>query len=650
MRPPQIGVKHGIQPLWRPNVRSLGLGIAALAMLAAAAVFTFATVFSQFAWYDDEGYMMLSIQGLLTGHPLYKEILTGYGPFYYCYEWLLHGPIALPLNHDITRALCAIHWLIASSLLGVAAFRFTRSVPIVLFVFMQAVFHLKALIAEPGHPQEIVVLLLALAVLVATNEVESKWTLRALAAIGAALAFTKINVGVFYGLALVLALASRTGIFQSHRVWFGLLLLSSSLLPAVLMRSNLGETWVRAYAWQVFASVVIAGTVAYLFNGKKTVSAVRILEVGFVFLSLLVFVLLTLWALGISPPLVIDSLVIAPSKINARFCIPLNAPYCAWSGLGGLIAAVVVLRRKERLDSARPLIIVVKAAYGVLGSLLLVADDKAQLGYLLPWAWLLLLPLRPNFKEGIPQPSFARTFLCLLAIWQGLQAYPVAGTQTAVATVLLTLVCSLCLHDAVTALRSEPRTFSILRSLSPRTPRLAEALIITSLLYLFVESWCNPFLAWRDYTSLPPAGLKGAGHLRLPEVQAERYQALTSYLRNESDTFITVPGFNSLYFWANKQPPTYFNISEVILLSEDQQAQVVARLGSYKHPLLVLNTTLLDKFRSGSWIQMKGPLKELIKYRCTEARQFGSFHVLAVSKDPQVVDGWTSTTSRANRF
>lgn len=615
-----------------PNVRSLCLGIAALATLAAAAVFTFATVFSQFAWYDDEGYMMISIQGLLGGHPLYKEILTGYGPFYYCYEWLLHGPIALPLNHDVTRALCAIHWLTASSLMGVTAFRLTRSLPIAVFIFMQAVLHLTSLIWEPGHPQEIVVMLLALAVLVATNELESKWTLRALAVIGAALAFTKINVGAFYGLALVLALASRTSSFQSHRAWFGFLLLSCSLLPLLLMRSNLGEAWVRVYAWQTFASVLIAGAVAYLFSGKMTVSAARILGVGFVFVSLVIIVLLTLWALGTSPRLVLDSLVIAPSKLSGSFCLPLYVPYCALSGLGALIAGVVVLARKERLDSARHLIIVAKAVYGVLGSLLLVADDKAQLGYLLPWAWLLLLPPRLGSQEAAPRPLFARTFLCLLAVWQGLQAYPVAGTQTAVATVLLILVCSLCLYDALTALGSEPRAFTILRSLPPRIPRLVEALLITFLLYLFVERWCNPFSAWRYYASLPTAGLQGAGHLHLPEVQVERYKALTSYLSDQSDTFITVPGFNSLYFWANKQPPTYFNFSEVILLSEEQQAQVVAKLGSYNHPLLVLNTN--------SWLQIpeKGPLKDLIKYRCTEARQFGSFHVLNITKDPHVVD------------
>ncbi|MGH2479171.1 MAG: hypothetical protein ACRDHW_05915, partial [Ktedonobacteraceae bacterium] len=333
------------------NVRSVGLGVAALAMLAAAAVFTFAIVFSQFAWYDDEGYLMISIQGLLEGHTLYKEILTMYGPFYYFYEWFLHGPLALPLNHDVTRALCAIHWLAASSLLGMTAFRLTRSMPICLFVFMQAVFHLTSLILEPGHPQEIVVLLLGLAVLVATNELGSKWTLRALAAIGAALVFTKINVGAFYGLALVLALACRAGLFQSHRAWFGLLLLSSSLVPVALMRWNLGEGWARVYAWQSCASVSIAGAVAYCFSGKKMVSVARILEVGFIFLSLLLAVLLTLWSLGTSPPFVLNSLVIDASKVSLKFCIPLKVPFCAWSGLGAVIAAVVVLARKDRLES-----------------------------------------------------------------------------------------------------------------------------------------------------------------------------------------------------------------------------------------------------------------------------------------------------------
>src|SRR5262245_35624805 len=112
-----------------PGTRSTSLfrALATIAVVSIAAAYAYCRCFSWFSPYDDEGFMMVSVQGMLEGHALYDAVFTGYGPFYYLYELLVHSALALPVTHDATRWLCLAHWLIASSVLGLAGARMTRS-------------------------------------------------------------------------------------------------------------------------------------------------------------------------------------------------------------------------------------------------------------------------------------------------------------------------------------------------------------------------------------------------------------------------------------------------------------------------------------------------------------------------------------------
>ncbi len=60
----------------------------------------------------------------------------------------------------------------------------------------------------------------------------------------------------------------------------------------------------------------------------------------------------------------------------------------------------------------------------------------------------------------------------------------------------------------------------------------------------------------RQYAALTPLNLPGASRLRLIDRQAHLYQELVQPLsRPEIETFLTFPGLNSLYFWAQKDSP-----------------------------------------------------------------------------------------------
>jgi hypothetical protein len=111
----RMGRGHEFARLPAPIIILVGL-----ICLAIAGIYAYSIIFSQFAFYDDEGFMMTSVRGFLEGHALYDKVFTWYGPFYYFYKWILHGLGQLPLSHDLTGLLCLIHWLAASTILAAA--------------------------------------------------------------------------------------------------------------------------------------------------------------------------------------------------------------------------------------------------------------------------------------------------------------------------------------------------------------------------------------------------------------------------------------------------------------------------------------------------------------------------------------------------
>jgi hypothetical protein len=268
---------------------------------------------------------------------------------------------------------------------------------------------------------------------------------------------------------------------------------------------------------------------------------------------------------------------------------------------------------------------VLKALYGLLGTLLLVTAPRAQFGYLVPWLWLLMVPTEKN-QGASTHDTFPRALLCLVAAWQSLQIYPVAGTQVTVATFLPVLVYSLCLHDALTAF---PLTSRALRDLPPRTALLLRMLALVGVFYLFLGRWCSPLAHWRSYASYVPLDLPGAQLVRLPDYQVDTYRSLASYLRANSDVFLTYPGLNSMYFWTGKLPPASINLNgEGVLPSAREQTQILAALRQAKHPLMVVNAREL-RFGMGSKSFASSPLGYFVRDECREVQRVGGFRILA---------------------
>src|SRR5204863_5141136 len=206
---------------------------------------------------QDEGYLMISIQGFLEGNPLYDRVFTQYGPFFYIHQWFLRGVLHIPLTHDATRFLCMFHWVAASAVLGSVAWKMTRSTAAGVFVFMQGVLHLRNVANESGHPQELVALLLALGALAVLCKGVERGNWGWLAVATAALTLTKINVGVFFGFAFFLAVRAHAEGRLARALNF-LLLIACFFLPFFFMRRHIGLYWCLQYC--VLMAVTLTAT------------------------------------------------------------------------------------------------------------------------------------------------------------------------------------------------------------------------------------------------------------------------------------------------------------------------------------------------------------------------------------------------------
>lgn len=599
--------------------------MAILVSVGLAISYAYLFTFSRFLRIDDQGYLMISVRSFLQGQPLYDTVFTQYGPVYYFYQWLLHGPASIPVTHDVAGVFCMCHWLLAAALLAIAGGRMSGSALAGLFLFFQAVTHLKALTNEPGHPQELIAVLLAAAACVAAKAPATVKRRVLLGFLAAALVFIKINVGVFFCLALLLALITNSVVVEKHRFWSVAALAGMSLLPFLLMRQHLAEPWARQYGWRIAASVISAGCVGYCFTRERTCKLPVFVQIAAAFAGGSLALALGTVLSGSSFTGLLNGMVLSPLKLAGVFCWPVMLEHGAVSaGVSVMLALALVLWRRH-LDRLRFLLVTAKLLFGLVCAMSAL-NFKLQLGILLPWTWLLLIP---TGEEKTDTAWFGRTFLCQLAAWQGLQAYPVDGTQTALATLLLVPISVLCLSDGLRVLSAAATEARAWPSIPVTRARVLRGLALACLAALFALKWCPLAPAHRYYATTEALDLPGAHLFHLPCYQKSECERLAHYLQSACDTFVTEPGMNSFYFWAGKQPPTSLNTTAwMVLLNDAQQNQILSALQRAKRPLVVVHEPQLrfwqDCTRGG-----QGPLVAFINNQCREIASFDGYRILA---------------------
>ena len=139
--------------------------VTAIALYAVVAIGAFLaayfSIFSEFAPYDDEGTLLVTLKAFVHGDALYSEIWSVYGPFYYELFGGFFKLFGLSVTTDASRTIVLFVWVGTSLLFGVAAQRLTGRLSLGLTAMIAAFSALAVLANEPMHPQGLCVLLLA---------------------------------------------------------------------------------------------------------------------------------------------------------------------------------------------------------------------------------------------------------------------------------------------------------------------------------------------------------------------------------------------------------------------------------------------------------------------------------------------------------
>jgi uncharacterized membrane protein YidH (DUF202 family) len=428
-------------------------------------------------------------------------------------------------------------------------------------------------------------------------------------ALVAALLLVKINVGAFA--ALGVAIAATPSLVASGRRWpRALPAAAAALLPFALMAAHLDEPWARAYA-SVAALAGLGVALTLSLDGDAAPAPGRYfagLSAGAsVAAAAIVLVIL---ARGTSPPALIEAVLIAPRRQASALTLPPSVPSLAIAiAVLAFLASVLAAWRARRTRSAgsagaelAPALARLVVAAALVTSAIGALEPRVPAGFWLAGVvWV--AACRPRGVVDPPALAALRRFAPALAALQVLHAYPVAGSQLAWGSFLLVPAGCLCALDAwrqaVAWARARGGRLAAAR---PWLVAGAGALLLGTVAAGFAAPMAN---MRRAHGQLPSLALPGAELLHVPRSRVRTLHRLVARLRAQCETFVTLPGLNSLYLWAELEPPTGFNATSwMFLFDASLQERIVARLETIERLCLVRQPQ-----QEGSWARGR-PLPE----------------------------------------
>lgn len=560
-------------------------------LTAVGAFWAYYRVFSGFSRYDDEGSLMASTKQFIQGQRLYDEIFSPYGPVYYFYEKLLHKLTATPVTHDVVRLSGLIPWMLTSLICAWIVLRLTDSLLLATLTDLITVLTLALFANEPGHPQEICMLMLVLlaasGVLVAQGQRTLGYVL--MGALPAALLLVKVNLGIFAILAVALTLTLHTRLTFFSRLFSVLSFAAAFVLPYLLMQHKFADSSARVYCALVTAAVGAIGLVAFRANRSNIVAGAEFRVAVFSFLLMLGAILGTLLAQGSTWGATLYCLVLLHlhTSVNGTWYIPagLGEGWLFWA-LSGLVVAggFVVLQRKHKA-LAELWLFPLELLYGLGVFAAQLTQDSAAFAFALPFCWLALYP---SDQTGRSRLSLQRTLLCVITTIQALYAFPIAGSQAAFIRILFIVVAAVSIGDFLRWRRAH-------HALSQFDERMLRAFASIVAIGAVIGFASLARAQRRHYQALPALNLAGAKRIHLPAEQANTYRWLTRNIQSYCDTVVGLPELPSLNFWTGLVPPGGLNIDGwVLVLSDAQQNNIESALAAHARACAVYNPDIVS--------------------------------------------------------
>lgn len=622
--------------LWRetaadPTVRAIAL-YTAIALVAAVAAY--GAIFAGFASYDDEGTVLITLNAFAHGQPLYTDVFSPYGPFYFEF----FGGLAALSGHDFTtdasRTVVILIWILTSFLLGLACQRLSGRLLLGGAGMIVSFAVLYALFPEPMHPHGLLVLLLSGFVLLAVRG-PGRHTALAGGAAGALLAaalLTKINFGA-YAIAAVVLAAAMTVEPINRRRWLRWLLIAAFLaVPTVIMFSDLREAWVRSFIVLELlggGAIVAAAWPVQPRRGEEQGDLWRWLiaaAAGCVVAALAI--LLAVVAAGTSVADLYDGLIVQALNVRNVTGGAFETPGQAIDWGVAALAAAILTTRLRAWASDKPSLWPgqLRAAAGL--TIWFTIAKQAPFGLnpstnqdVLPMllAWVAAVP--PGGEPEPPYKRFLRVLLPALAVAGVLGVYPVPGAQVGIASLMFVPVGALCLADALASLRawSASRGELALNRFGAAAVAATAALAGMLAIGQVVLPAITNTIEYRDKEPLPFAG---AGQVRLTPEEVEEYEGVVDFIEeNRCTTFVSYPNVDSIYLWTGiEAPKPYAPGAWVTALDEEGQNRILAQARRSPRPCALRNEAV-----AAAWLGARpSPDTPLVHYIFDEFEEVGS--------------------------
>lgn len=562
-------------------------------------------MFTGFSFYDDDGYVELSLQRVIRGGALYDHVYSQYGPFYFLVYDVLHRLFRLPATHDAERLIGAALWLITSLLWARVAYLLTNSRLWSVAAFLTIVRLLRFFPFSAGHPQELCGLLVALlAVVVCGRKQElTSFTAATCAFLVTASLLVKVNLGIYLGLAIMLFFLKATEPTPLVRFVNRTCMLAALALPTILMAPFI-TSWAGQYALIATLNIGLclfaSGPVRPFFH----IPARAWQTAGIVTLSSLVFIILPFLLTGTTLSALIDATLLQHIGVVKNWYIPtkFDAGTLALTAVSAI--AFIVFRFREGSSERASLL------QSNFGKYISIALRMLLIGAIVVGLWqgIIFLYFTTPFLgvfllSGRREMQHSRVVIALIAAFTFLYAFPVAGAQVDFSSVPFAVIAIVLLQDAYEGVLSVMPARGVPRIRMWFEP-FAFALIAVCLSLL-------AGLSYKRYTANVALQMPGAEKIRVaPEVRAT-YHWIT---RNVSScaSLYSMPGVFSLNLWTGKELPTDLAMSNWVgLLTLPQQEVVVRDLIRSPDLCIVYNPSNVEFWRRGQDLS-KSPLANYI--------------------------------------
>jgi hypothetical protein len=589
------------------------LRFSAYALLgAAAALSAIWHVFARFAYYDDEGYVLLSIKEFILHGGLYSRVYSQYGPF----TFELWGAVFKLLGGNVTTdradSLVVIMWVAIALLIAVTADRVSGRLGMGLLAGIAGFGGVSVIAVEPLTPDDLCALLgiLMLAAPVLVKRGRSS-CVPMLGLLGAAALTTKLNIGGAMVLAVFLAVAATyTAQSPLGGLLVKLLIAAGVIMPFAVMRSGLNYAPNAYFAISMALGIASLGLALHINPAAPPASAPSSSSYLKRYLCWLAggtaFVIAIVIATGTSPRYLVDGIVVWPLGLGSIYLVALHTSELAvFLGAAGLLWSVLrhwIVRRNKPIPL--PANWLGAALRIVAGSVVLLCvcsmtwvPYTAQVGSIclaMPFMWLAANPPGRRIHRG--ESRLPRFLLAALPLYAAIGVYPVAGSQYGYASVLFVPGAAVILADGCAEIRA------LATARGWRFPRLTLGVTLAVIAFAAVQIIVRPAITGaRLFYSEKPVSVSGVTYLRQAPSVSSDYKRLVATIRAHCATFVMLPGMDSFYLWTGIAPPTGLNAGDwMYLLSASQQQSTVDAIRNVRRLCLVRNNEILGIWRAGN--------------------------------------------------